>query len=190
MDKFVTSQENIMNRFITGQSNITSRMLEAQARADRRTEENHRFEMEKQRQHEEWQERQKKETGEKGRSQGSPDKGMVEASMARIVRDYPEFKDSSAAWDIASEAKAIMGTNRAISARQAIAQAYKDARDAGKFKTEEKKGFFSSTKTTKYDPEGGGKKPEPSAADKAAVEWAKSHPNDPRSKKILELNHG
>lgn len=133
----------------------------------------------------------KKVGGAKITAPGNPDNKMVMAADAMVRRDYPQLardiplgKDfaSSAAYDIASEAKAMMAANRGLSGSQAMARVYARMKQAGSFSTETKKGtsigpipITKDERKDTYTPKA------PPAAAKAIPPPAKGQPFDPKA---------
>ncbi len=92
--------------------------------------------------------------GDKPLKVGDPNSTMIKAAEAMVRKDYPDLAGeitlgqdqvSSAAFDIASEAKALMSANRGISSQEAMSRVYKKLKDGGAFSSsvEEPKGIKS-----------------------------------------------
>lgn len=83
----------------------------------------------------------------------SPTKLETDQAIRLINEDFPKIEGSdrlNAAYQIASEARALRHTNPALDANQAIQQAYNTAKDRGDFKEIVEKGFFSNTTRQKF----------------------------------------
>lgn len=88
-----------------------------------------------------------KERGAKGKAVGAPNGTMISAAEALINQEFPglprdiiagpNLAASTAAYSVASEAKALQAANPGLSADEAINQAYLAAKQAGDFKLEE-----------------------------------------------------
>lgn len=77
---------------------------------------------------------------------GAPNRDMVQAAQAMVMKDYPDMAPdltlgtnilaSTAAYDLASEAKAAMANNPGLSASEAMGQVYATMQANGSFTTE------------------------------------------------------
>lgn len=77
---------------------------------------------------------------------GTPNRDMIQAAHAMIEKDFPEIAAdmplgstsivSSAAYDLASEAKALMAKNSGLSAAEAMGRVYARMQASGAFQTE------------------------------------------------------
>ena len=103
-----------------------------------------------------------KTTGSKAKIPTAPNHSEIQQAHSFIMRAYPDIvpdmtlgKDlmvSSAAADMASEAKALMSRNPGLSYTNAMGRVFAVMQKAGSFQTATKKGFLSDSKTTEYKP--------------------------------------
>lgn len=106
---------------------------------------------------------------------GTPDAMMTRAADALVHRDFPDLpgeipmgKDliTSAGYDVASEARALMNKNPGLSSTEAIGRVYQTYKQAGAFGENIQKGLFKDTKSNTYRKPTNDPQPMPASADK------------------------